>query len=728
MNTPERGDLLERHQESGSTLWRYLAADHERKLLYVLSINETTSPRSSRLPVTWTYEEYIQGWQTTIFRVADSVQIAVMNASENDIPKASRESRDEKVRILDSLIDKDFEIAVTSPTQRAQLIGKRAEDSGHSESQIRACLTRFWWFGCTKNALLPLNPRKGGPGVSRVGVPVRKTGRPNTHTTRYGSGKLKGVNVTQRHLTVFEQALRTFWVKCGYTLAATYAQMKTTYLVGLNRFEGEVVAYPMRESKIPTLSQFRYHANRIISRCGLKDERNSRETWEKDRALAGNASDLCYDVLTVFDFDGTEFQFELVSDDSERHPVGKPVVLFAIDRGSSAVIGCHTWTGTESSRAYRYCIFDAVSSKKDKLRDLGIDRLDGLVSGLCDALYLDRGPGIAEPLTDALLQRMHLGRSIARPNKGSDKGGVEGIMHIMQAKLSRIRGGYFENGSEAASTRAKHARSNATLTTTDFEKILYESISEFNLKSDARAHLTVEMRRAGTLPIPKEIFEFNQRKRVGDAALHWTDEEIYERLLDLEPATLNRLGVRYNSATYSSGKARAAYEDNKKYGKASLSIKIFSLPGRNQVLVWKEKEHEYSYLTISKQDEARFGRVSWKQHNEAVQYDKARQIQAQRGGRRGKRQGVVPRKREALLAEALALTRTPKKGKVKSMDVRNARKREHDKQLLESGDRAISMLGLPPPPPESTSSTLAGVTEFHRVVSTADDSFNGFAE
>jgi hypothetical protein len=62
------------------------------------------------------------------------------------------------------------------------------------------------------------------------------------------------------------------------------------------------------------------------------------------------------------------------------------------------------------------------------------------------------------------------------------------------------------------------------------------------------------------------------------------------------------------------------------------------------------------------------------------------------------------------------------------MDVRNARKREHDRQLLESGDRAISMLGLPPPPPESASSTLAGVTEFHRVVSTADDSFNGFAE
>lgn len=727
MNTPGRGDLLERRAEGCVTLWRFLAADDQRDLLYVLPVNEKTSPRSSRLPVAWTYEEYIAGWQTTIFRVADSVQIAVMRASESDIPAESRKSRDEKVRILGSLIDKDFHSAVTSSTQRARFICKRAEDSGHSESQIRALLTRYWWFGCTTNALLPLNSRKGGPGASRVGVPVEKTGRPNTHITRYGDKEFKGVNVTQRHLTIFEKALRTFWVKCGYTLAATYTQMKTTYFVGLNRLEGEVVAYPVRESKVPTLSQFRYHANRIITRCGLKDERASKETWEKNRALAGNASDICYGVLAIFDFDGTEFQCELASDDHERRPIGKPVVLFAVDRSSSAIVGCHTWIGAESSRAYRYCIFDAISSKKNKLSDLGVASLDGLVSGLCDSLYLDRGPGIAEPLTDTILEKMHMGRSMARPGKGSDKGAAEGVMKIMQVKLSNIPGGYFENGSKVASERTRHARSNATLTIARFEKFLYESISEFNLESDAREHMTPEMRQAGTLPTPKDIFEFNQNKRVGDAALHWTDEEIYERLLDLAPATLNRLGVRYKSATYSSKKARLAYEHNRKNGKATLSIRIFPLPGRNHVLVWKVSEHEYEYLTMSRQDEARFGRVSWKQHEEAVQYDKARQIQAQRGRRLGKRRGFVPRKREALLAEALALTQAPRKGKVKSVNVRDARKREHDRQLLESGDQVVTMLGLPPPP-ESTSSSPVKVTEFYSITSAGDRSFDGFAE
>jgi hypothetical protein len=727
MNTPKRGALLERREEGDSTLWRYLAADRERKLLYVLSVDRATSIMSSQSPVTWTYKEYIDGWGTSIKRVGDSVLLKVMGVSEGDLPTKDKDSRDEKLRLLGSLITGDFDSVVTSAAQRAGLISKRAAESGMSRSYISTLLTRYWWFGCKQNALLPLNARKGGPGVSRVGVPVQKTGRPNTHIKLYGDGTLKGVNVSRRHLVVFEKALRQFWVKCGYTLAATYDQMKATYFVGLNRLEGQVVAYPVRESKIPTLNQFRYHANVIINNLGLIDERASRETWEANRALSGNASDLCYDVLTVFDLDGTEFQCELVSDDSERRQIGKPVVLFAVDRQSTAIVGCYAWIGTESSRAYRYCIFDAFSSKKAKLHELGIGDLDGLVSGFCDSAYLDRGPGIAEPLAQTLLDQLHLTKAVARPGKGSDKGSVEGVMHIMQAKLSHVAGGYFENGSKAAQARARHARSNAALTISDFEKKLYEAISEFNLTSDARGHMTVEMRRTGTSPTPKDIFEFNQGKRVGDAALSWTDEEIYARLLDLVPVTLRRLGVRYNSATYRSNKAVALYEYYKKKHKTSVSIEVFPLPGRNHVLIWKEGEHEYSYLEMCKRDEARFGRSGWRQHTDAAQHDKARHIELQRGGAPQKRRGVVPRKHEALLADALALTHTLKKGKVKLANVKAARKGERNKQLLESGDRAVSMLGMAPPP-EPMAFSVAVDTRFHGVVSPGDDSFDGFAE
>ncbi|MHA6881757.1 hypothetical protein [Ralstonia pseudosolanacearum] len=721
MNTPMRGWLLQRDGDNGPELWRYLAADRERQLLFVLAVDQSTSTRSSRTPTAWKYSDYLAGWGTTIRKVDECVKTPEMEVEEGGLPDAIKA----KQGILGPLIADCFDEVVIHPDRRSELIADQARLTGKQPSRIRVLLTRFWWFGCDAGALMNLNPRKGAPGVSRVGQAKKKVGRKNAYESLYADGRDVGVNVSRRHLSTFRRALDLYWVGAGMSLAATYRSMSENLFVGFNRLDGEVVAYPMRASKVPTEAQFRYHAQRLITNEGLRELRDANEVNDRRRSQVGNASDLCRGVLTIFDLDGTEFPIELVSDDADRRPIGRPVVLFGSDRGSSAIVGLHVWLGTESSRAYRYCIYNALSSKAAVLEDFGLEGLEGLVSGNCDLVYLDRGPGIAEPLTDALIKEMHLGRATARPGRGADKGGVEGVNRITKEMLANLDGAYFENESKRSRARARHARANASLTLREFLKELYKVVSRYNTDSDAIDHYTAEMRREGVAPHPKDIFDWNQSQRRGDAAVSWTDREIYERLLDVQPATLNRKGVRFASATYTSARAGAFLQANLKKGHSSIRIEVIPVPSSNRVLVWKEPDGKYSLLVMTRQDQARLGGSGWVQHKNANRFDAAKRSERSRRNRR-KPGTVVPRRRADLLADAMNITKTLKKTRPKTGVVKDARRQELGRQLQQHGDERLSMLGLD----TEFQGLVDQAAAANRVmmVDDADDSFDGYAE
>lgn len=723
MNTPERGWLLERDGDNGPQLFRYLAADSERGLLFVLAVDQST-PKSSCTPVAWKYSDYLADWGAGIRRVDECIRTPEMERAEEASALADPVISAKRT-LLGPLIGDSFDDAVTDPGRRAALLAEQARRTGKPESRIRTLLTRFWWFACDARALMNLNGRKGAPGVARVGRAAKKVGRKNAYESLYADGRDVGVNVSRRHLSIFRRALDLYWVEAGMSLAATYRSMSENMFVGFNRLAGEVVAYPMRASKVPTEAQFRYHAQRLITNEGLRELRDANEVNDRRRSQVGNASDLCHGVLTIFDLDGTEFPLELVSDDADRRPIGRPVVLFASDRGSAAVPGLHVWLGTESSRAYRYCMYDAISSKAAVLKDFGLEGLEGLVSGSCDLVYVDRGPGIAEPLTDALIKKMHLGRATARPGRGADKGGVEGVNRIMKEMLANLDGAYFENESKRSRARARHARANAKLTLREFLKELYKAVSRYNSESDAIDHYTVEMRQEGVAPHPKDIFEWNQRQRRGDAAVNWTDREIYERLLDVQPATLNRKGVRFASATYTSVRAGAYLQANLKKGHSSIPIEVIPVPNSNRVLVWKEPDGEYSLLVMTGQDQARLGGSGWIQHKNANRFDAAKRSERSRRNRR-KPGTVVPRRKEDLLADAMNITKTLKKTRPKTGVVKDARRQELGRQLQRQGNERLTMLGL-----EAEFQGLvdqAAAANRVMMVDDADDSFDGYAE
>src|SRR6266702_1999751 len=189
------GTLIEGNLGRGSIrlLYRVVWVMPGDGVLFLLNPSSEFPIRSSRMPEPWLAADVMDCLERRAIEVVpERLRTPAMSQPDSDLPSKETRERDLKYALIAPLVNSDELLAKTLDRfTRGTVVSVHAKSSGVPVSILYRLLTRFWWFGCDKNALLNLRSKQGGQGRSRLGG-EKKKGRPNAVTVLHGVGKVFG--------------------------------------------------------------------------------------------------------------------------------------------------------------------------------------------------------------------------------------------------------------------------------------------------------------------------------------------------------------------------------------------------------------------------------------------------------------------------------------------------------------------------------------------------------
>lgn len=535
-------------------------------------------------------------------------------------------------RLTDLYIDPDW---------RYELIGKQAVRLGLPRARVEKELVTFVRYGGTLGALIPQTDRCGAPGQPKCLLPrARKPGR-RTAAQRRLQGKLPPRNrfdpFWNQRMTdainglVSRDGDRAFVaINCDRDFLDYFYSHHCCVLGATDGRERHTVD----PRKIPSRRTLLRHRDRIMrSRPELTEV-----SWAAFANVRGGAAkDLTFDVLDIADLDGTVFPEVclLVADDeslvaSRKNcpEIGEPTVLIGFCRRTGAAVGWYVTAGPETGDAYRFCLFNILTSKSQRLTDLGLDPADfpGIVSGSFDLVVFDCGPGRSHKVLEWTTERIKIDVRFARAGVPPDKGPVEGGIGLLKEYLRRNhiiadllktaaldRLSAFPKGvvtlqrlrNRHAQRRAQKKPKRIYVTSKAFERILVEAVNELNLtrKSESRC-LSEEMQFAGVEPTPISMLYYYQSLRRGNAAYPRSDQDMRESLLERKSCIVRNGKIKLGGLFYGSPSSVPEGEEGAdellRFARevaegASPKIDVVVEPYRNYVW-WRRHERDWLLL------------------------------------------------------------------------------------------------------------------------------------
>lgn len=164
------------------------------------------------LPVIRRYEEISQAIENGFAKTLAYDPYSVKIIREEDIEAKHKIRRDASYKIISEIVELEG-INQYLPWKRGKLISKIVSETGKTKQHIYNLLRRFWKYGQTKNALLPLYKKSGAPGKRRLGKSTNDTklGKPSSKSKRIG--KKTGIRITLDIERKFERGVKRFYDK-----------------------------------------------------------------------------------------------------------------------------------------------------------------------------------------------------------------------------------------------------------------------------------------------------------------------------------------------------------------------------------------------------------------------------------------------------------------------------------------------------------------------------------
>ncbi|GAA0830714.1 hypothetical protein [Cupriavidus pauculus] len=301
-----------------------------------------------------------------------------------------------------------------------------------------------------------------------------------------------------------------------------------------------------------------------------------------DLPTGGNASDLCEERLLVVDMDGLVLDFIdiVVEEDGRQLVLGPPTLILVIARRSNCIVGWYLTMRPESALCYCYALYNALSDKAPRLRQLGFEQVPpGIVSGAIDEIFIDRGPGRGRQFLEVATKLLGIGLQWGRTKVPEDKGDVESGGGLVQTQV-RDQETSLKNSWLIEQTRASLQARVATLPTgvitaerlktyraerrrgkipdkvqsslRGCDWMVAEAVSSINTnwKSDSLG-LTLSMRVQGTPNTRVGIHAAMLESRRGNARAPWSETDLLWRTLPTyDDCKLRRGAIRKNNVTY----------------------------------------------------------------------------------------------------------------------------------------------------------------------------------
>ncbi|NOV24736.1 hypothetical protein E5S69_14595 [Cupriavidus necator] len=587
----------------------------------MLEVEQGVRPPKSKLPRSWRRDAIAHRFGNEIVRIHDNVRFDFMDVNTSELPYEEAQKRRADIArrfapIRHLVNERNFMAVVADKKIRPALIKKAVAESGIDEATIRHNLTTYWWFGCDKTAMIPLHARKGGPDVGRRGYGKAKTGPRPAAYENSGNQIDLGIQCSPLHVRMIHRAVEKYVMDEGYSFRRAWEKARETVFVGRTRVEGEIVESPWDIRLTPSFSQFYRIGSEYLDDedrrkrfVGVEDARN------KLSARRGHATDILNHSKQVLLMDGTELQVYLVKDTNDFSPIGKATGLFGICARSGALVGQHVWPNQESSDAYRYCLFSAMSEKDELAKEYGLVSCEGLPKGDWDSVFIDRGPAISGEFEENVVKSLRMSRELAEVYRGQAKGLIESFNAYLKSEIAaQVPGAYTRRLRTRDKRRREEAKESAVLTLGELKKCVILAIEKYNLYSDATSYYTTKMRDR-RVPLHRAgILEYIQKRRRGDGRTSWTKEELLVKLLPFVRRT-NREGfVAFGSSQYSSTELRTTWERAPNLLKNNKVVNpmvwVAPVPGTTNVLVWRKDDGSISWLDISKRDRERYGHMT----------------------------------------------------------------------------------------------------------------------
>jgi hypothetical protein len=709
--------LLRRDEGRGRiSFWRYLCSDE--RYLYLLRVSESPAPKNSRAPTRWDIRAVEGLLGTTIVHIEECICPQWMVTGDMSAKEQSRTV--EKRNMLLWMLEAGGDWLVTDEKRLNELLKETSAIFGRKVPYIRALLTRYFYYAGHVNALMSLHRYKGAPGISRMGTTSKKMGRPNDNMVLNPKTTFNGRNMTRRILVKWKQVLWEDFVHNNYTMAQSLERLMLQ-LGGFNRDkDGLIKFFPTDPRKLPERSVFFRYASVLISDFSMLKKKMGSVQWhQKYAARTGTSEDLCLDAIDIYDMDGMEFNIELVEEKNKKRirNIGKPLVILAVDRRSTAVVGWFVSLGRENSMAYRYCLFNAFTPKTDRLKKSGVGHLRGFVHGCAEQIVVDRGPAVSRLSTKALTEVMRVDMLITKPGQGESKSIVENVNGRFQHRLSNLKGAF--RRTRFKRDQAQHAKAEATASVTykKFTNLLLHAISDHNLFTPVSSKLKTEMRLAGVKPNPKSIFLWHRSMKRGDAAHEWPESLVYKRLLRRDERLAPLGVVTWEGNEYSSTGLAQYFNtwNGAPHGKEkSPCVIVYQLEEDENILLWEKPDGALATLEKRRGDTNSAALIELWQRREYNRLDNASEREQRV---KNQKNGTLSRAKASVLDAADGRTKLP----LKPGDKARHRKTAHDENNAGIVQEALETLGIVGVPSAHMLDAIRPSAGYVRAIESDDD-------
>jgi hypothetical protein len=122
----------------------------------------------------------------------------------------------------------------------------------------------------------------------------------------------------------------------------------------------------------------------------------------------------------------------------------------------------------------------------------------------------------------------------------------------------------------------------------------------------------------GDTVTPKGLFDFLRAERLADAAIEWSPQETYARLIESIPLPVSEGTVCVEGARYSCDRLKTLWNQHMSTPSGrrdELFIKVKKHPDTNQFVVWAMEDGRMEPLKMERGSKRQFGRNVWLVHH-----------------------------------------------------------------------------------------------------------------
>ena len=560
----------------GETGNRYLRLTHVfNDCVYAMWVGEPEGARYARRPTPMSLSEL-----QTLADTASSAwgKLVLPAALTNEPTKGSDRSTqlDTAWSLVEPVIKAFKHKTNLSRHSFTALIRQRAEETETSQTTLLRTILRYYYFGGTRLALLPLPP---GVKPGQASYPTT-SGEDREPPKRRGRQSALAEELGRNEFIVSAEDIEDM-VACFRRLLTKGPAFKTIahedYLAGEFRRRHPATYGLYIAGKAPepvTARQFRYY---VDGHLRVADElaRNMR-THRRNPGYLGSVR--AAGPGEIYEIDATGGRLHLVSTDDPPVHVGKPTIYLLIDRWSRFVVSVYISLRSPSYEEVRHALLIAFTSREARFNRLGVNVTDARwpVGRMPAVICPDRGADfMSDAMEQSVVNDLRIDLTPLPPLCPDGKAIVERLIREIKRRMatSGIEGAYADRPMDPRSKRAaRKAEAGAIRTLAEAYRLLIDIIEDHN----NRPHRTLRRRRvltqAGIAPTPRSAYLWGLENITGLRSAPLSEDDYHRLLLSTDKASIANGVLSYKSRPYLPDNEQAVELAGRSTGRAKAIV------------------------------------------------------------------------------------------------------------------------------------------------------------